>query len=143
MKLSSVEINQTCLLPLINLLPVHCIAPHLDSRLVANPSVVRLPILHLRALLSIRQLISRGPRIQLSRLELQLPLMFLPHPLQYPEIIQEIQQRGDERARRRRAHRDLGGDGESASLLRVDVDERRDQPRYRVEQPDPICRGVG
>lgn len=83
--------------------------------------------------ITIQRLISCCPRIQLSRLKLQLLLMLFPHTLQYPEVIQKIQERGDDCARRCRADCDLGSDGESASLLRVDVDERRDQPCYRVE----------
>ena len=88
--------------------------------------------------LLVGQLIPRCPRVLLSRLEPQLLLMSLPHTLQYPEIVQKVQDRGDHSARRRGAHRDLGGDGESTALLRVDVDERRDQPGHRVQEPNPV-----
>lgn len=80
--------------------------------------------------ITIWQFIPRPPRIPLSRLELQFFPMFFPHTLQYPKIVQKVQDRGDRRTRRRSAHCDLGSDGELASVLRVDVDERGDQPSY-------------
>ena len=68
--------------------------------------------------------------------------MPFPYPLQYPEVVQKVQDRGDNRARPRGNYRDLSSDGESAPLLRVDVDQRRDQPGYRIEKPDPIAANV-
>ena len=59
--------------------------------------------------------------------------MPFPHTLQYPEVVKKVQDRGDHRARRCSAQRDLGCDGESTALLRVDVDERGDQPSDRIQ----------
>ena len=55
--------------------------------------------------------------------------MFLFHTLQYPEIVQEVQDRGGDGARRCNAEGDPSRDGEVAFLLRVDVYDRRDQSR--------------
>lgn len=64
--------------------------------------------------------------------------MLFPYTLQYPEVIQKVQYRGDCRTRRCSSYCDLGGDGEPATMLRVDVDQRRDQSSYRIEKPDAI-----
>lgn len=64
--------------------------------------------------------------------------MLIPHTLQCPEIVEKLQEGRDHGTRRRSAHRDLGRDREPTALLRVDVDERGDQPSGRIEEPDPI-----
>ena len=64
--------------------------------------------------------------------------MLLPHPLQYPKIIQEVQNRRNDRTRRRKPHRDLRRNRELATLLRININKRRNEPRYRIKQPDPI-----
>lgn len=64
--------------------------------------------------------------------------MLVPHTLQCPEIVEKVQEGRDHGTRRGSAYRDLGRDREPTALLRVDVDERRDQPGGRVEEPDPI-----
>lgn len=64
--------------------------------------------------------------------------MLIPHTLENPEVVQKVQDRRDDGARCRSAHCDLGSDGESTFLLRVDVDERRDQSSYRIEKPDSV-----
>ena len=64
--------------------------------------------------------------------------MPFPHPLQYPKVIQKVQNRRNNRARRCGAHRDFSRDGEPTPLLRVDVDERRDQACYRIQKPDSV-----
>ena len=88
-------------------------------------------------LITIRQLIPRPPS---PRLHLQLLLMLLPHPLQYPKIIQKVQDRSDDRTRRRSAHRDLRRNREPPTLLRINIDKRRNEPGDRIEKPDPIPR---
>ena len=64
--------------------------------------------------------------------------MLSPDPLQNPEVVQKVQDRGDHSARSCSGYCNLGGDGEPATLLRVDVDQRRDQSSYRIEKSDPI-----
>ena len=86
-------------------------------------------------LITIRQFIPRPP---LPRLHLQLLLMLLPHPLQYPKIIQKVQYRSNDRTRRRSPQRDLSRNGEPPALLRININERRNEPRYRIQKPDPI-----
>ena len=49
--------------------------------------------------------------------------MLLPYPLQYPEIVQKVEDRRDEGAGGRDGDGDAGGDGEPAVVLRVDVCE--------------------
>ena len=64
--------------------------------------------------------------------------MLLPHPLQYPKIIQKVQNRRNNSTRRRSSHRDLGRNGEPPTLLRININERRNEPRDRIKKPDPI-----
>ena len=64
--------------------------------------------------------------------------MLFPYSLQYPEVVQKVQDRGDDGAGRRSAYCDLGGDGESTAMLRVDVDERGEQPGYGIEKSDSM-----
>ena len=64
--------------------------------------------------------------------------MLLPHPLQYPEIIQKVQNRRDDSTRRRSPHRDLSRNREPPALLRINIDKRRNEPRDRIEKPDPV-----
>lgn len=81
-------------------------------------------------LITIRQFIPRPP---LPRLHLQLLLMLLPHPLQYPKIIQKVQNRSNNSARRRSPQRDLSRNGEPPTLLRININKRRNEPRYRIQ----------
>ena len=64
--------------------------------------------------------------------------MLIPHTLEYPEVVQKVQDRRDDGARCCSDHCDLGSDGEFTFLLRVDVDERRDQSSYRIEKSDSV-----
>lgn len=52
--------------------------------------------------------------------------MLFPDTLQYPEIVQEVEDGGDESAGGRDGEGDSGRDGELAVLLRVDVYEGGD-----------------
>ena len=85
--------------------------------------------------LTLWRLVQRRP---LSRLELQFLLMFVPYPLQYPKVVQKVQDRGDDSAGCCSAYRNLGRDGESTAMLRVDVDERGEQPGYGIEESDSV-----
>lgn len=92
--------------------------------------------LHCRCVsLTLRRLVQRRP---LPRLELQFLLMLFPYSLQYPKVVQKVQDRSDDSARCCSTYRNLGRDGESTAMLRVDVDERGEQPGYGIEESDSV-----
>lgn len=65
--------------------------------------------------------------------------MLLPHALQDPEVVQEVEDGGYGGAGGRGADGDFGRDGEPAALLRVDVYEGGDEAGEGVEEADSVC----
>ena len=86
--------------------------------------------------LTLRHPVHRRP---LPIFHLPFLLVLFPYPLQYPEIVQKVQDGRDERAGGRDGQGDSGRDGEPAVLLRVDVYEGGYEAGEGVEESDSVC----
>ena len=85
--------------------------------------------------LTLRHPVHRRP---LPILHLPFLLVLFPYPLQYPEIVQKVENGRDERAGGRDGQGDSGRDGEPAVMLRVDIDESGDEAGEGVEESDSV-----